>query len=160
MNDTITRAVGRRNVPEDIRALEAAPDADYVDVFTLATDAVATPERWARLMFGNVPSAAERFIWRGLLDLRLSRGRSADTVAGWRIVRRGDDLVQLETRSWFLTATLLVTTTDGHATLSTFLRYDRRLGALVWPPLSAVHRSLVPGLLRGAAARIASGGSR
>jgi len=154
VDGTITRAVGRRDIPELIRVLEVAPDADYVDVFTLATDAVATPERWARSMFGDVPNVAERLIWRGLLGLRLSRGRSPDTVAGWRIVRHGEDWIQLEARSWFLTGTLLVTTAAGRVSLATFLRYDRHLGGWVWPPLSAVHRRLVPGVLRGAAASI------
>ena len=36
-------------------------------------------------MFGSVPSPAERLIWRGLLGLRLARGRSPATVGGWRI---------------------------------------------------------------------------
>lgn len=156
MDDTITRAVGRRELPKSIRALGVAPDADYVDVFTLTTDATATPERWARAMFGDVPSAGELFIWRGLLGFRLSRGRSPDTVAGWRIVGHGEHWIELRTSSWFMTGTLLVTTGNGRVSLATFLRYDRRLGGLVWPPLSSVHRRLVPGLLRDAARRVAT----
>jgi hypothetical protein len=40
--------------------------------------------------------------------------------------------------------------------LATLLRYDRSLGRGVWPPLSAIHRRVVPGLLRDAAARVAA----
>jgi hypothetical protein len=130
------------------------PNIDYADAFTLSMDTDATPEQWARAMFGDVPTAAERFIWRGLLGIRLNRGRSPDTVAGWRIAGRSEDWIRLEAASWFLTGNLLVQVADGQVSLGTFLRYDRRLGHLVWPPLSAVHRRLAPGLLRDAAAHL------
>jgi hypothetical protein len=148
-------AVGTHNIPESIRTLSSLPDIDYADQFTLTTDADATPERWARAMFGDVPSIAEQLIWRGLLGLRLSRGRSPATVAGWRITDRGHDWIRLEAASWFLSCNFLVQATDRRVSLGTFLRYDRRLGHGVWPPLSAIHRRLIPGLLRDAAARAA-----
>lgn len=151
----VDSVVGTHNLPESVRALSSLSDIDYADHFTLSTDADATPEQWARAMFGDVPSVAEQLIWRGLLGLRLARGRSPDTVAGWQIGERGEDWIRLEAASWFLTGNLLVQTADGRVSLGTFLRYDRRLGHSVWPPLSAVHRRLVPGLLRDAAARIA-----
>lgn len=136
------------------RTLSSLPRIDYTDRFSLATDLEATPERWARAMFGDVPSPAELLIWRGILGLRLSRGRSPATVAGWRIGGRDQDWVRLEAASWFLSANLLVRTTEGEVSLTTFLRYDRRLARWLWPPLSAVHRYLVPGVLRAAAARV------
>lgn len=150
----VDSAVGTHNIPESVRALSSLPDIDYADQFTLSTDVDATPEQWARAMFGDVPSVAELLIWRGLLGLRLSRGRSPATVAGWQIGERGEDWIRLEAASWFLTGNLLVQTADGRVSLGTFLHYDRRLGHGVWPPLSAIHRRLAPGLLRDAAARI------
>jgi len=152
--DLVAGPVGTHNVPESVRTRTSLPDFDYIDHFTLATDADATPEQWARAMFGDVASTAEHLIWRGLLQLRLSPGRSPATVAGWRIGGRGPDWIRLEAASWFLTANLIVRTADGRVSLSTVLRYERRLGHRVWPPLSAVHRRLVPGVLRGAAVRI------
>lgn len=153
---SVDSAVGTHNIPESVRALSSLPDIDYADQFTLTTDADATPEQWARAMFGDVPSVTELLIWRGLLGLRLSPGRSPATVAGWQIGDRGDEWIRLEAASWFLTGNLLVQTTDGRVSLTTVLHYDRCLGQAVWPPLSAVHRRLVPGLLRDAAARAAS----
>jgi hypothetical protein len=150
----VAGAVGTPNVPQSVRALRSMPDFDYIDHFTLATDADATPEQWARAMFGDVPSIAEQLIWRGLLQLRLSPDRSSATVAGWRIGGRGPDWVRLEAASWFLTGNFLVKAAGGRVSLTTVLRYDRRLGRRLWPPLSAFHRLLVPGLLRGAAARV------
>jgi hypothetical protein len=126
------------------------PDISYADQFTLTTAARGTPEQWARAML----------IWRGLLGLRLSPGRSPATVAGWQISGRGDDWIRLEAGSRFLTANLLVRTAGGRVSLGTFLHYRRRLGHRVWPPLSGIHRRLVPGLLRGAAARLAAGPAR
>jgi hypothetical protein len=76
-------------------------------------------------------------------------------VAGWRIADRGQDWIRLEAASWFLSCNFLVQATDGRVSLGTFLHYDRRLGHGVWPPLSAIHRRLIPGLLRDAAARAA-----
>ena len=150
----VAGAVGTQHMPESVRALSSVPDVDYADHFTLATAADATPEQWARAMFGDVPSIAEQLIWRGLLQLRLGPGRSPATVAGWRIGGHGPDWIRLEAASWFLTGNLIVRTADGRVSLSTVLRYDRRLGHRVWPPLSAVHRRLVPGVLRGAEAKI------
>jgi hypothetical protein len=150
----VDSAVGTHNIPESLRAHSSLPDIDYADQFTLATDADATPDQWARAMFGDVPSVAELLIWSGLLGLRLSPGRSSATVAGWQVSGRGDDWIRLEAASWFLTANLLVQTADGRVSLGTFLHYHRRLGRGVWLPLSAIHRRLIPGLLRDAAARL------
>lgn len=156
---TTSPVVGRAgrggSLPGSVLARSALPRIDYADHFTLATDVEATPEQWARAMFGDVPDLTELFIWRVLLGLRLNRRRSTATVAGWRIGGRGEDWIRLEAQSWFLSGNLVVQVTDGEEVgLATFLRYERRLGRLVWPPLSAVHRRLVPGLLRGAAAQI------
>src|ERR1700742_3487102 len=151
----IDRGVGPHEIPASVRALSSLPRPDYADLFTLVTEVQAAPERWARAMFGSVPSAGELFIWRGLLGLRLTRERSPATVAGWQITCRGPDWVRLEAVSWVMTGNLLVHTAAGQVSLATFLRYDRPLGRLWWPPLSAIHRRLVPGVLRHAATRLA-----
>ena len=150
----VAGAVGTHNVPGSARALSSMPDFDYVDHFTLVTDVDAPPERWARAMFGDTPGIGQQLIWRGVLQLRLSPGRSPDAVAGWRIGGRGPDWIRLEAASWFLTANLIVRTGDGRVSLTTVVRYERRVGAYAWPRLSAVHRRLIPGVLRGAGARL------
>lgn len=154
MSVDLGKAVGTHELPESVRALSSVRHVDYADLFTLPTDVVATPEEWARAMFGDVPDAAEVFIWRGLLGLRLSRGRSPDTVAGWRIADRGDHWIRLEAASSLLTGNLVVLVADGQLSLATMLHYERRLGRLVWPPLSAIHRRLAPGLLSDAVKKV------
>jgi hypothetical protein len=132
----------------------ALPRVDYTDRFSVSATAVdATPEQWARVMFGNVPNAGEILIWRVILGLRLHRGRSPSTVAGWRIGARGDDWIRLEAESWFLAANLIVRTADD-VSLTTALHYKRAIGRVIWAPCSAIHRRLVPRLLRRASARL------
>jgi hypothetical protein len=141
-------------VSQSVRALSSVPRIDYTDLFSLDTDAQATPEQWARAMFGDVPDLGELLIWRVILGLRITRRRSPATVAGWRIGGRGDDWVRLEAASWFLTANMVVRAAGGQVSLATFVHYARPVGHAVWPPLSAVHRRLVPGVLRAAEAKI------
>lgn len=149
--------IGVERVPASVRTLSSLSWIDYADHFVLPTDAAATVERWARVMFGDTPDAIELFLWRGLMGLRLSRTASANTVAGWQIGEQSAEWIRLEATSWFLTANLVVQASGDSVALGTFLRYDRWLAHLVWPPLSVLHRRLVPGVLRKAASRIAPG---
>src|ERR1700753_3379985 len=97
---------------EYVRTFSSLPQIDYADLFSLDVELAATPEQWARAMFGDVPSLAEQVIWRGALRLRLSPERSPDTVGGWRIAGRGDDWLRLEAASWLLSGNLVVVTGD------------------------------------------------
>jgi hypothetical protein len=148
---TVRGVIGMSNVPDSILFASSLPDADYADVFTLSPHLDASPEQWARATLGDIPTPGERLIWRGLLGLRLSRGRSPNAVAGWLIAECGDHWIRLEAGSWFLSGNLIVRTADGRMSLATFVRYDRGIARLIWPPLAAVHRRAVPALLRGAA---------
>ena len=149
--------VGVHEIPGSVRTLSSLPRIDYADRFALSTDAYATPEQWARAMFGDAPGFAEWFIWRGVLGLRLHRGRSPATVAGWRIGGRGEDWIRLETASSSLGANLIGQTAEGRVSLTTCLDQGRRRDELVWHRLSAVHRRLVPRVLRDAERRIRAG---
>lgn len=126
----------------------AGLDADYVDRFTHPVSRSATPERWARQMFGDAPSRAERFIWSGLLGLRLLPSPSDDTVAGWLIAGRDEDWIRLTTSSHIVSAVLLVQTGSDELALTTVIRYENPVGRAVWTVLSPIHRGIAPGLLR------------
>ena len=151
---TVHGVVGVHEIPESVRTIGSLSQIDYADRFALSTDADATPERWARAMFGDAPGVAGWFIWRGVLGLRLGRGRSPATVAGWRIGGRGEDWIRLETASGSLGANLVVQTAEGQVSLTTCLHQGRRRDEIVWHALSAVHRRLVPRVLRDAERRI------
>ncbi|MFC9970442.1 DUF2867 domain-containing protein [Spirillospora sp. NPDC127200] len=148
------------SVPASVLGLSSLSRIDYVDMFTVRTDADATPEQWARAMFGDVPAFRAKLIWRGLLGLRLRQERSPDVVAGWRVAERGEDWIRLEAASPSMTDNLVVRAGGGRMSLITFVRYDRLPGRLVWTALSEVHRRLAPGMLRGVAARMEASSAR
>jgi hypothetical protein len=160
VDDRIKSAVGVHHLPAPIRAISSLPDINYADQFSLPTDVSATPEQWARAMFGDVPNLGELLVWRVVLGLRLIRDRTPDAVAGWRIGGRGDDWIRLEAESNWLRGNLLVTTTGAAVSLTTLLRYEQASARAAWPPLSAVHRRLVPRVLRDAVVRIRNGTTR
>ena len=148
------RIVGAGQLPASVRFRTRLGHVDYADRFTVRTSGDATPEQWARAMFGDTPNLGQIVVWRCLLGLRLAYDPSPGTVAGWRIGDHGQDWLRMEADSWLLAADLVVQIKPGRVSLTTFLRYDRRLAHVVWPPLSAAHRRLVPSLLTAAAARI------
>lgn len=106
-------------------------------------------------MLGDVPDLGERFIFQGLLRLRLAVGPSSDSVAGFAVAARSDEWILLRARSTLLTCHLLIQAQPEQVSLATVMRYHRRLGAMAWTPVSAVHRRLAAGLLRDAAAKLA-----
>ena len=129
---------------------------DYTDRFARSTAVHASPERWARQMFGDVPTAGEVFIWRDLLRLRLDRTRSPATVAGWRVASRDEHRIRLEATGRLISGTLVVDTGDGEVSLTTYIRFEHLLARVWWRPLSAVHRFLVPRVLRRADAELST----
>lgn len=138
-----------RSVPGAIRSLSTLARPDYVDLFTVTTSEAegVSPERWARATV-EAAGIGGQFVWRVLCGLRLERRTSPDYVGGWKIADRGDSWIRLEAASWFMTAHLVLKIGEGRLSVATFIRYDRPVAALVWPPLSAGHRFLMPGLLR------------
>lgn len=141
--------IQQHTIPEEILALSGMVRPDYIDVFTVTTNgtADATPEQWVRTALEEVAGRGGQFIWRGVLGLRLKSERSTEQVAGWKIADRGEDWVRLEASSWFMTAHLVTQLDDGHLSAATFIRYDHQIAPLIWVPMSAVHRRLMPGLL-------------
>ncbi|MET8777307.1 hypothetical protein ABZV58_20070 [Nocardia sp. NPDC004654] len=146
----------QHQIPEAILALATIPDPDYIDLFTLVTGDAGdwSPEQWARAAFGDVAGLQGQFIWRVLLGIRLAWRRSPDHVAGWRIAARGDNWITLAAPSWMLTGNLVVHIDGEHLSLATIIDYDRPIAERIWGRLSAVHRSLAPGLLRDAHAAV------
>ena len=141
--------IQQRDIPEALRALSGMDRPDYVDLFTVTTSgaADATPEQWLRTALEDVAGRGGQFIWRCVLGLRLKSRPSPTRVGGWRIADRGGDWIRLEASSWFLTAHLVTRLDDRHLFAGTFVRYDHPIAPLIWVPMSAVHRRLMPGLL-------------
>jgi hypothetical protein len=129
---------------------------DYTDSFE-AEDANGdnrSPEQWARATFEGAPRAVRWFLVAGFrfgLGLRFGPRSSPEHVLGWAIVERETDSLTLQAQSWLLTSRLVFKTDGSRLQQSTHVRYDRSIAAVLWPPVSILHRQIVPRLLRHAA---------
>lgn len=130
---------------------------DYKDCFAaeLATGDDRSPEQCARAVFEGAPRPVRWFLVAGFrfgLGLRFGPWPSRTHVLGWEIMARTADSITLQAQSWFLTSRLVFEIRGVHLTQSTLVRYDRGIAAVLWPPVSILHRQIVPRLLRRAAA--------
>jgi hypothetical protein len=150
--ETVMTVVGLSDVPAAIRAVDTLASPDYVDSFTATASGASekSPEEWARVVLEDTPTGRSApLLWR-LLGLRLGPRPSPEYVQGWKIADRGDDWIRLEVTSRFLTAHAVVHVDDGHVSIALFVRYDRAIAAIVWPPVSVMHRRAVPVMLHQA----------
>ena len=151
-DDVVVTAVGLSDIPDAIRRLNTLANPDYADVFTAVTGGAAgrSAEGWARAALEGTPTGRSApFLWR-LLGLRLGPTPSPDHVQGWRILDRGDDWITLEATSGLMTAHAVVKVDDGQVSVALFVRYDQPVAAVIWPPVSVMHRRAVPVMLRQA----------
>jgi hypothetical protein len=131
---------------------------DYTDSFEAPTATAddRTPEQLARAVFEGAPRPVRWFLLAGFrygLGLRFGPRPSPEHVLGWAIIDRAPDSITLESGSWLLTSRLIFQTEDACASVSTFVRYERPIAKVIWPPISILHCQIVPRLLRRAATR-------
>lgn len=136
-----------RNVPETICALDTLAAPDYTDIVTATVSETQsrTPEQWIRAGLKDLPRGLPffvAFVQRVALGLRLQLRPSPDHVLGWKIAERGENWLRLEAASWFLTGHVVLHDDHGRLSFATFIRYDRPFAALVWPPVSLIHRQV------------------
>jgi hypothetical protein len=129
---------------------------DYADIVTATVNErpSRTAEQWLHTMLKGVPSGLLRFVpfvQRVALGLRLELRPSPDHILGWKIAQRGENWIRLEAASWFLTGHVIVHIDHSQLSFTTFLRYDRPPAALVWRPVSLIHRQVALALMRSAA---------
>jgi hypothetical protein len=145
----------QRDVPESIRSLDSLASPDYADLFTARANGVSeqTAEEWARAALEGAPDhlrLAALLAQRLLLGLRLGPLSSPNYILGWKITERGNDWVRIEAASWMMAASLVFKVDEVGLSVATFVRYDRRLAAFIWPPLSTVHRKVGLAMIRHA----------
>jgi hypothetical protein len=143
------------DIPASLRDL-CPFEPDYVDMFTSrAPGARQTPaEQWARAAMEGAAAPGRFLAWRVLCALRLQDGDGPEHIAGWRIADRGETWIRVEARSWFMTANIVFRTDEDRVLFGTFVRYDARVGRLIWTPVSAGHRTVAPGFLAGGVRRV------
>jgi hypothetical protein len=131
---------------------------DYSDFFSAEISAGddCSPEQLARAVFEGAPRSVRLFLVAGFrygLGLRFGPRSSPEHVLGWAIIDREPDSITIESRSWMLTSRLVFRTDESQVSVSTFVRYDKSIAKVLWPPVSLLHCQIVPRLLRRAAAR-------
>jgi hypothetical protein len=140
-------------------ALGRLPGADYADAFRIASDVHAPAAAWARHAFeGGSPTARRVFrvlVWQGLLGMRLAAEGRPGHLAGWFVAEDEPDVLEMQVRSWMFAGRLVTETTPEHTTITTMLRFDRRVGRLVWNGAGRLHRRMMPGVLGRAASGVA-----
>ncbi len=137
-----------------MRPLGALADADYADIVTATIDVTpAEPEQVIHATLNGLPRGLLvliPFVQRVFLGLRLKLRPSPDHLLGWKIADRGEHWIRIEAASWFLTGHVVMHVDRGQVSLASFIRYDRRLAAFVWPPVSLIHRRVALILVRSA----------
>jgi hypothetical protein len=131
---------------------------DYDDSFAAPRAAAdeRTPEQWARAVFEDAPRPVRWFLVIGFrygLGLKFGPRHSPEHVLGWAIIDTSPDSLTVESRSWLLTSRLVFRTEATRLSQSTYVRYDRPIAKIVWPPVAILHRQIVPRIVRHAAAR-------
>lgn len=157
----------RRDVPEAVRTLDTLAEPDYCDVFTATSGrgGDVSADRWLRGLTRDAPVRIRlvlglaRSVQRTVLGLRPEPGPRGDLVMGWRLAERHHDWLRLEAASWFMTGHLVLMVDGPQVSLATFVRYERRAGALIWPPVSVLHRVVGLVLMRHAERHMRAGSS-
>ena len=150
------RSVREVDVPPDAAALAGLEPISYREGFTFTGAVQRRPEEWARLTLEEA-SMGERLAMLSTwvaLGVGLAPLGSPGQVLGWRIRHQDPDAIVLGTRALVGLTARIVIRTDGPDVLHTMVvRYDRGLGARLWPRVAPRHHRFVIGLLERAATR-------
>lgn len=71
-----------------------------------------------------------------------------------KIADRGASWIRLEANSWFMSANIVFHVEQDRVTFAALILYDNPGAAIVWTPVSAMHRRLAPEVPRAAVVRI------
>ena len=130
--------------------------ADYTSSFAVDVPHAHanTPEHWARTTLEGAPRALRWFVllgWRVVLRLRLAPRGAAGSIMGWRISATTPDTITLEVGSSLVTAHKLLTVEESRVVMTTYVRYERTLGRVLWAVIVPIHHRIEPLLLTLAA---------
>lgn len=131
--------------PVSVRSRAEARAADRIIAYRIPADRAraASAEQWARATWEDLPWALRSFLvigWRSVLGLKLGRLSSPQTVLGWPIIENHPDTVTVEAKSRLITGQNIVTVKESEVLWTTLVRYEGRIGGLVWRAIEVVHR--------------------
>jgi hypothetical protein len=112
-----------------------------------------SPEQWIRKIFEAGPRPMQMFVllgWRGVLGFRLGPRPSSSHVLGWKITNTTPEIVVLEVSSPLMSAHKVLRLDESHILVTTFVRYNGKLGRALWSAVAPIHHRTEPYLLRHA----------
>lgn len=137
------------------RIARAAEQADYTDVFEVSlpqSDSRTAEETFRDAVGRGSGGGVVLWIHRRILRFDLGPISSPNHLIGWTIVRSDDDELVLKARGPLMHGELTLRRQDGRASLTTRVRYCRRLTArTVWAFVGPLHRVVAPRLMQRAA---------
>jgi hypothetical protein len=142
---------------------DAIAEPDYASTFEVIvpdTD-VRSAEQWVRATFEDAPRALRWFVltgWRYVLGFRLGPRASPTYVLGWKILTSTPDSIGLELRSPLVSAHKVLRVEGARVRVTTFVRYERRIGRALWLAATPIHHRTEPYLLGHAASHPPTGG--
>jgi hypothetical protein len=154
----VSRVIGWEHIPATIRSLSPLERPNYADMFTveLSRPAGVSLEQWLRDVFEAGPVLVRLgvpVIQRRVLGLGLNqRPFAPGYLIGWKIAGGGDDWMRLEADSSLMSANIVGIAAEDKVSVATFIRYERPIAALVWPPVAVVHRQVALALMLRAVA--------
>jgi hypothetical protein len=162
------RAIGKRwrtasrqiDVPQDVRDLSTLSRIDYADAFLVDTSAHPnwTPQRWAVAVLEQAPAATRAQLLAGWAALGLKEAGTKDTVLGWDVRRRSDDVLLLGRDSRIgMPAELSFALRQDGLHFSTLIHHHTPATRAIWAPVQRTHVRIVLGLLDRAARNPADG---
>lgn len=141
---------GGRIAPGHIHASGEPPErAHYTDVYTLVTDIAARPRQWLVACFEEgIPRRDRDVIFRSLAGFATLPDRTPGYVAGWELIHDDESSAELAATGPRMTGRLRLNHVHEGVRLTTAMRYNSRLGRIIWTVLSVFHRRQAPHVLR------------
>lgn len=147
--------VRRVEVPRGVATIDAITEPGYWKAWELpSVDAYAlTSEQWVRRTWEDASRLLRWFLpigWAGILRLRLGPRPSPDHILGWLISACDPGSITVQARSRLLTAHNIVVVNESGIVWVTLVRFDKRIGRLVWGVIEPTHKLLLTYALKRA----------
>jgi hypothetical protein len=125
---------------------------DYASAFEIQVSnrGGKSPEQWIRRIFEAGPTPMRMFVllgWRGVLGFRLGPRPSSTHVLGWKITNATPELIVLDVNSPLMSAHKVLRLGESRILMTTFVRYNGRLGRALWSAVAPIHHRTEPYLL-------------
>lgn len=146
-------AARRIEVTAGMKAIDTLANPSYTVSFAVPVTKTRTPEQWARAVFEAVSAGMRWYLrigWKYGLWLNLGPRSSPEHIAGWRILDSTSQVIILEAESPLLVAHNVIQVGNDFVRLTTSVRYERRLGRVLWSVAAPLHVRTIPHLMRHA----------